>query len=291
MKIKKHISIILVFIISLLSFAGCTDNFRQGTHKRDDAYDRQFSTYYISNDKIEFNIEARIYDETTAKNLYNTVVSDYNIIQSFLSADTPIKVYVVKETITKNVFANENTLYCTIADIADRSYLYGLVSAYLGTTEPWKIYGICNYLYEDKIDTSSLTDYYSDEENMLTLSLFAGFFNTAFSNENTIDIAVKTAASFAVYLVEEYGTQTFLTCGFSNDYRHEWLNSISVNKDYNIPYDLSWLDEAIYSKSALYPLIITVQNHVYNLSPITSETDPMDTPQLVIKVLSDYQVS
>jgi len=290
MKIKKCISILLVFIISLLSLAGCSVSFRQGVHKRDEDYDRQFNTYYISKDNIEFNVEARIYDESTARDLYDTVLADYNTIQSFLPADTPIKVYVVENTITNEVFVNENNLYCTTTDIANRSYLYGLVSAYLGTMEPWKIYGIYNYIFGDKIDTSSLADYYNDEENMLTLSLFAAFFNTAFSDENTIDIAVKTATSFASYLVEEYGIQAILSCGFSNNYRQEWLNSISVNKNYEMPYDLSWLDQAVYSKSDSYPLVITVQNHIFKLSPLTNETDPMNTPQLVIKVLSDYQV-
>jgi len=294
MKIKKILCFVLSIVLVLLALTGCVANkevsFQEGVHTRNDGYDRQFNTYYTSNDDFEFHIKSSVYDEETAKSLYNTVQADFNILKSYFSIDTQIKIYVEQSTLTKDVFVNENNFYCTIDDIENKAYLYGLVSAYLGITEPWKIYGICNYIYESEIDTSILTDYYNDEENMLTLSLFAGFFNIAFSDENTIDIAIKTAKSFVTYLIEQYGMDTFLSCDFSENYRQEWLNSISINKNYNIPYDLSWLNGAKYTKTDLYPLVINLQNRIYYLSPITSNRVSFDTPQSVIKALCDYQV-
>ena len=298
---KKYFLITIIFLMLLITMTGCTNNeielppnndviFQAGRHLRDDVYYRQFNTYYTLSDNIEFHIREDIYDEATAKTLYNTFLTDYNTAQSFLFVDTEIKVYIVEGTITGEVFVNQNKLYCTIENINEKSYLTGLVAAYFNIVEPWKIEGASQYIFGNDIDVSSLVSYYNDEDNLHTLSLFAGYFNNAFSDDNTIDVAKLTAMSFSRFLLDQYDIETFLSCSFTASYRQEWLNSISVDKDYVMDYDMSWLNGAIYSQSEKYPFIITTDNRVYNLSPITQGTDLLETPLSIIKCLSDYQI-
>ena len=73
------------------------------------------------------------------------------------------------------------------------------------------------------------------------------------------------------------------------DYRTEYLSFLGINRKFNIPFDLSWLDEAIYSQKFLsYPLVISTANRIYNLDAFSSkrETASFDTPERVLYHLS-----
>lgn len=300
MSSKKYLVILIFVLLCTLSSCSSSVVFENGKHERDDNYTSAFNTYYTICNNIEFNVEEKIFDQEFATNLYNKVLTDYHTINNSFGIESALKIFVVEATITGEIYSNKGELFCTAQAINNQSYRSSLISAYLKITEPWQITGAYEYVYGESIDNSSLLkEYYDNEDNLMTLSLFAAYFNNGFSDENTIAFADRTAISFTKYLINQYDVETFLSCENSVYYRQQWLNIIGVNKNYDMPYNLDWLDGALYSHSNEYPLIIITNNRIYNLSPISESisstgyilTDSFDTPELIIKRISDYNSS
>ena len=173
--------------------------------------------------------------------------------------------------------------------ITDGSYKLFLTAAYLNTTETWKQYAACQYAFS-LWDTEDIDfkDYYADNANLLSLTLFTAYFNENFSDKKTIDIAKQTSYDFGNFVLTTYGINKFLSADLTQ-YRQEWLDSIQCSQHFDIPFDLSWLVGAQYSQKFLqYPIVIITSNRTYYLDDFYNArpTASFDTAERVLYHLS-----
>ncbi|MFA5449664.1 MAG: hypothetical protein WC292_04425 [Clostridia bacterium] len=297
-RIKSIIFITIIFLL-LLFMMGCLSNihFYNDEHIKNINYNFSFDTHLLIDERFDLHFEDKIFNEALALSTYKELQNDYDALNNVFNLDTNLYIYVVEDTKKEQAFYAKNSLYCTIDDIKSLAYQSVLTKAYLNKYELWKQHGAYHYIFgESKDNNDILTTYYNEESNLLTLSLFSAFFNDAFADASTIETAYLTAESYTKYLIDTHGGDSFLSCGLSGGNRQDWLNNIGVSLIYDMPYNISWLNNATYSHSdAAYPLIITTANRVYNISPIPKTfgssdyvlKNAFDTPLLILEQLSE----
>ena len=289
--ITTILSLAFAFCLSA-GLVGCKKEYSENGREYIDGYGN-INTVSLKRGDIELYVEDTICEskeETEA--IFVQLENDYNTLKSVFDLQTKIKVYVIEDDYvlgdTHGAYIDGKVL-CNLDIIYDGTYRTYFTGAYLKTSEPWKYYGASEYVFgEPSNDTETLTSYYLDENNLLTLSLFAAYFNDSFADTETIEIAKTTAKALTKYVIDTHGKQTFMNAGLP-DYRQEWLTFIGVDKAFNIPYDISWLDNAVYSQKLLqYPLVIKTENRIYHLDSFSAkrESAAFDTPETVLKHLS-----
>jgi len=224
-----------------------------------------FNTKYVRTGSTTLSIEARIFDEETAISMLGRLKNDCRLIESELQVEsTDIDVYIVERTLSDGIFVSGNKIYCTIEDILSERYQPDLVSLYFpGITKRWQNVGISGCIWGDP-DEDALSNYYGEEKNIKTLSLFPVYFCDAFTDADALNVAISTAASMTEYIVNEYGFDSFLDNGDCSEFRQEWLRHIGVDSGYSAPFNYNYIDCALFSSSRRFPLIITIDNlHFY----------------------------
>ncbi len=290
----------LLTIFFLLAFAFCLGTGLVGCKKEYSENEREYidgygniNTLSLKKGDIELYVEDTICDsKEEIEAIFVQLENDYNTLKSVFDLQTKIKVYVIEDDYvlgdTHGAYMDGKVL-CNLDIIYDGTYRTYFTGAYLKTSEPWKYYGASEYIFgEPSNATETLTSYYLDENNLLTLSLFAAYFNDSFANKETIEIAQTTAKAFINYVIDTHGKQAFLSAGIE-DYRQEWLTALGVDKTFDIPYDISWLDGAEYSQKLLqYPFVIKTNNRTYYMDSFSAKRDSaaFDTPEKVLKHLS-----
>ena len=205
----------------------------------------------------------------------------------YLSARRKTKRTIADEYILGNdkaVYQNE-VLICNESAVKSGGYRKAFAGAYIQSTEYWKQYGAYAHAFNCEYSNEEIKEHYANDKD-LELTLFSAYFIDDF-NDNT-DNAIKTAYSFSNFVISTYGYKNFINANLT-DYRTEYLSFLGINREFNIPFDLSWLDGAIYSQKFLsYPLVISTANRVYNLDAFSSkrETASFDTPERVLYHLS-----
>jgi hypothetical protein len=194
-----------------------------------------------------------------------------------------LDVYLVEETPTGEILRTGEMIYCTPDDVIEGAYQHALVRAYTGLERPWKIAGAYAASFGDEIDRERLAVYYDNEENFAMLSLFDTYFMEEFADNSTLAIANDTAADFTAFLLAEYGPDAFFQPVGLTDYRQEWLNALGISAVYEPKYNLRFFEDAQYSSSEDYPLIITTDNRVYAFTG-----NFVDTPEPILQILSFY---
>ncbi len=229
----------------------------------------------LSQNNITLHVENKI--ETSKEvidGIYSIIENDYAVLQNTWKRNTEINIYVIADDyiLGKNHGAYlHGNIICNPDIIENGNYKLYLTAAFLKTTEPWKQYAALHYVFEEHAEEFHLSEYYSDQSNLLSLTLFPAYFNENFSDERTIEIARQTACRFGKYVLETYGLKKFLSANLT-DYRQEWLNEIGCQQQFHLSLDLSWLDGAEYSQQfRQYPLIITTKNRCYYLDSFYHE--------------------
>ena len=271
----NKILVLLGVLLLIGSLTGCSQGkfeFQEAQHIENATYPETFNTYSYIDPQFELHIQDELYDEETARELYDIIQTDFQALSSTFDPGDTLSIYIVQQTPTKDIVAGDGAIYCTPDDVSGGAYRMELVKAYLDLTEPWKITGAQSVAFGGEIDNEALVTYYSDENNFPTLSLFAAYFNDDLSFSVPQNIIQNTAAAFTNFLLSEYGTDAFLGCSSNDAYRQEWLNSLGISIDYQPVYDLGFLDDAVYTSSEKYPLIITTRNRVYAFSEGYAET-------------------
>lgn len=238
---------------------------------------------------IELHIESSVSNSREEiADIFDVLQNDYSRLNSVFGLNTKITCYVISDESflgdEKAAYQN-NALLCTRNSINNGSYRRLLTAAYIRSTEIWKQYGADAYAFGNEYNNNALKKYY-ESGNDLELTLFQAYFIKAFS-DNT-DIAICTACSFGDFVIGNYGFEKFMAAD-STEYRKEYLNCLGIDRAFEIPYDLSWLDGAEYSRDFLsYSLVIKTANRTYYLDPIPAERDTasFDTPERVLYHLS-----
>jgi len=299
--LKKYTFLTLLLLFSLF---GCFEDttvettmattslpeitFQTGRHIADESYYDTFNLYYYETDFIKFYVQSNVFDLASAITLFEKVEDDYNAVRLVFNIQPVIIIYVVDELGPTGILGTNGEVFCLVDDITGGSFRSVFVSQFLGgMTEPWKMIGASELVFGLIPEEQMLLTYYSSNENIMTLSLFAGYFYEAFSDIDTLQMAQLTAISFTQYLISHYGTEVFLSCQLNDEYRQEWLSSIGSDLQYHFDYNLSFLDGAIYSSSESYPLIIKTEHKDYYLS-VMEKT--LDSPEKIMEMFSNFGV-
>ena len=288
---KRLILIIcLSFLFCLMIFSACNKDKNYQTKVYEYIPDYKSTTCNILKDKkIELHVENSVSNsKDEISDLINLMQADYSVLVDVFDLDTKIKCYIIADEYIlgsdKAVYQND-VLICNESAVKSGSYRKSLVGAYIQSTEYWKQYGAYAYAFNCECSDEELKKYYANDKD-LELTLFSAYFIGDFNN-NT-DNTIKTAYSFGNFVISTYGYKNFINANLT-DYRTEYLSFLGINRKFNIPFDLSWLDGAIYSQKFLsYPLVISTANRVYNLDAFSSkrETASFDTPERVLYHLS-----
>lgn len=267
-------------LVLLILLAGCTGakqqpayaipetaSFEPGEHPRDDNYAAVFKTYHTENDAFSLDIERGIYAEDVAADLYSVVRADLLEIADTFELLVQPELFVVQVTATGRIVATGNQIFCTASEVESGEYRRALVAAALGLTEPWKIEGAATLVFDTgagRPDDAKLRAYYSDSQNLDTLSLFGAYFYEKIADQATIDIAKETARSLTKFIIDQHGADAFVASSFSDGYRQEWLHAIGVDEAFALDQNYSYLEGAVFSASARMPMIIQIDNITFN---------------------------
>lgn len=286
--------LILIICLSLLSclivFSACNKDKNYQTKVYEYIPYYKSTTCNILKDKnIELHVENSVSNsKDEISDLINLMQDDYSTLTSVFNLDTQIKCYIIADEYIlgndKAVYQNE-VLICNESAVKSGGYRKAFAGAYIQSTEYWKQYGAYAHAFNCEYSNEEIKEHYANDKD-LELTLFSAYFIDDF-NDNT-DNAIKTAYSFSNFVISTYGYKNFINANLT-DYRTEYLSFLGINRAFNIPFDLSWLDGAIYSQKFLsYPLVISTANRVYNLDAFSSkrETASFDTPERVLYHLS-----
>lgn len=167
-------------------------------------------------------------------------------------------------------------------------YRTAMIQASLGINEPWKCYGVQAVVFNMNADSTFLKEYYSNDNDFNVLSLFAGYFESRFSSDNTIKVAENTALSFTSFIIKKDGFKAFLECKSTNDYANDWLSSIGVQKKYSEKYNLEAYVDSQYSYSEDFPLIFVNDNETINFSYVK---DYIESAEDIMRMLEEYAIA
>lgn len=289
MKRTRVVAIILSLLCCSALFSACgkNENYLSDVNENLHGYNASFNVMYGEN--VELHVETSVGDsKEKVAALLSIIEGDYARIDRVFGIRMRVKCYVVSDLYD---FGKSKAVYSDGAVILDGTalssdeYELALSAAYIGSTEPWKQIGAHAHVFGSEYDNARLKEYYADE-NDHKLTLFAAYFSDAFSSDRAV--AVETARSFGDFVIENYGFERFISANLT-DYRREYLEFLGINRAFNVPFDLSWLDGAEYSLAQnAYPLVIGTPNRIYNLAPFSAPRDTASfmTPERVLYHLS-----
>lgn len=269
--------IVSSIIVILLFLTSCTPKqefsnenskedivFESGEHEREEIYAAQFDTMYTKQEELTVHIAKDIYEEQQAKEIWEQLYSDYGSLREFAKESDrlqPVTVYIVDQTITNFPQTGNGEIFISSEDVEKETYRPYLVKELLGIKPLWQCIGLSAAVFEKnglETDTAELKNYFSKKENMNVLSLFPGYFVTEFAEEDTIRIAEESACLLSQYILDHYGTGTYLSDGENITYRAEWLKAIGVTEE--IPWtetEMENIKDTDFFMSADIPLTLT----------------------------------
>ena len=214
---KKPIPVMCVILLfCLFSLSACGEDKSYLSNVDEYIPDYKSTVCNIMKDRdIELHIESSVSNSREEiADIFDVLQNDYSRLNSVFGLNTKISCYVISDESflgdEKAAYQN-NALLCTRNSINNGSY-------------------------------RRLKKYY-ESGNDLELTLFPAYFIKAFSDNP--DIAICTAYSFGDFVIGKYGFEKFMAAD-STEYRKEYLNCLGIDRAFEIPYDLSWLDGAEY---------------------------------------------
>ncbi|MBQ9949645.1 MAG: hypothetical protein IJO93_02865 [Clostridia bacterium] len=271
---KKYF-IITILIICIVFTCSCTKSddvktprFYTGNRTPDDIYGVTLNYTAMQSDNITLAMESGIYTQATATALHERVAQDYAQIAKYLGskAKDDITVYVLPNTPSDTSFSNGNELFAKLESINSGTYIPTLIGIITGESEPWKCYALQAVIFDEKTEDKKLAKFYSQEENMNVMSLFSAYFETAFSDKRTMDMAKETAFSFGKHIASEYGKDAILSASDTEQYANDWLESIGAKCKYTEKYDVSRYKNAVYSPK--YSLVLENDTEILYMNAV-----------------------
>ncbi|QRN82931.1 hypothetical protein JR338_10995 [Chloroflexota bacterium] len=286
LKQSRKIIILLLGILLLASQVGCSGqklDFQVSEHPANDLIPNAFTNHTVSTAQFDLHIQDSIFETEMGQELYDLILADYTALSTLLQADKHLDIYVMDEPLVDDILLDGTSIYCSIKDVKKGYYQTALVNAYTGFSLPWKLAGVEGAVFGNEIEVDELQEYYSDEANYKTLSLFPSFFFGVYTDHNTLETARDTAASLVNFIVAEQGPDALYQTISQTDYRQAWLESIGVNGTYEPVYDLGFLEEMAFSSSEDYTMIFTSANRTYSFSENFT-----DSPTPMMYLLSNF---
>ena len=291
---RKHthllLAALLVVAMSASMCLGCANissklepTFVEGKHLRNDGYGATFEVYSTQRAGVILNVQKSIFEQQSAADFLHTIERDIrNIEETFPKLEAPVlSVYLVDKTIDGYVCQYDKSIYCTEADINNKTYFDALIEALFDFQQPWMLEGAAAFVSERNVDETALRAYYSTKHDSNILSLFAGYFCEDFATQEELQVAKDTAAALAKYVIENYGMESFLS-GVTPEQKQAWLISIGATKVYTNEDEESF-NGYTYSRSKEYPLIVTTDQAVFYLMRILGELESVEQVKQVLR--------
>ena len=207
-----------------------------GRHNREKGFPAPFQTRYIDTPYAAVHLEngASGSDETL-RAIAETVVSDVLAIGA-RTGEKPEKVtvYVVERMLKKRPVLLRDCVFCTMPDIESGVYREALCGACYGLPTPWKQVGLKAYVF-GAVDESGLKAYYADEAHALTASCAAVYFLPDVAEEETVNAAVKTAASLTAFVLESEGFDAFQRVVSTAEILPAWQAALGIETPLTLP--------------------------------------------------------
>ena len=285
-------ALLVVAMLASISF-GCANissklepTFVEGKHLRNDGYGATFEVYSAQGAGVILYVQKSIFEQQSAADFLHTIERDIrNFEETFPKLEAPVlSVYLVDKTIDGYVCQYDKSIYCTEADINNKTYFATLLEAIFDFKQPWMLEGAAAFVSERNVDETTLRAYYSTKYDSNILSLFAGYFCEDFATQEELQVAKDTAAALAKYVIENYGMESFLS-GVTPKQKQAWLLSIGATGVYTNEDEESFKDYT-YSYSKEYPLIVTTDQAVFYLKRIPGDFESVEQ---VKQVLSETQ--
>ena len=294
---RKHPYLLIAALLAVAMLAsiclGCANissklepTFAEGKHLRNDGYGATFEVYSAQGVDVILNVQKSIFEQQSAADFLHTIERDIrNFEETFPKLEAPVlSVYLVDKTIDGYVCQYDKSIYCTEADINNKTYFDALTEALFDFQQPWMIEGAAAFVSERNVDETALRAYYSTKHDSNILSLFAGYFCEDFATQEELQVAKDTAAALAKYVIENYGMKSFLS-GVTAEQKQAWLLSIGATEVYANEDEESFKDYT-YSYSKEYPLIVTTVQAVFYLRKIPGD---VETVEQVMRVLRETE--
>jgi len=237
-----------------------------------------FRGYATTLGNLTLGIDGGIYDEESAPARFREIEADYTVLQAFLANVLPLR------EITVNIEAGSiaiayvkgSHIYFSDGACSPEEFQYALVRA-ATELEPWQCYGIQAMAFGDTEriagNNSALQAHFQTIENLNMCSLFAGYFATNFNTDREIALAIQSAQSLAMYIIEQDGLPAFLTVTTLAPYVQGWLQSIGVERDYAPEFDLSEYANSTYTfpygDSEHARFVMHTEVETFHFAPIT----------------------
>ena len=285
-KHSSKIIILLMGLILILSQTGCSGQkltFEESEHHGNTHLPVTFATHRLTTDQFDLNIQNSLYDEESGLELYEQILSDYGTLSTLMEADQFLEINIVEDETMGEILQDGTSIYCSANDVQNGAYRNALVQAYTGFDQLWKLAGVYGVAFGEEVDLDALREYYSDEANLDTLSLFPAYLMGEFAGHDLLSFAQDTATSITGLILAENGPGALYQPITQDQYRQEWLSSIGLSLAYQPNYDLTFLEEAQYSSSDDYALIISTPNRTYSFTGNSA-----DSPLLIMQVLAYY---
>ena len=264
---KRAVTILLI-ISQLLIFSSCDQNttaFTESNHPRSESYNATFDTMCKTEGSLTVHIAEEVYEEKNADKVFQQIKEDYDkVIKVTGQKENPVTVYIVSKTTVGKVYCAENEIYCTPSDLEKEDFRMYLAKEALNLKDMWQCIGLSHYVFNEEkkeMNQDELKKYYSNIDNINTLSLFPAYFIEEFNDDTTLEVAKETACQLTKYIIEKDGMEKYISSANEKKYRKLWLESLGVIE--KIPWEteqIKYLSSINFEMSEQYPLILS-KNH------------------------------
>lgn len=260
--IRKKLKLICSILFFLLAFSGCTgerkgDEWSEKSYSRTEDFPRTFKYYETKRTNGDYGCLTSLADDIDVDKVLAKIDNDIGKIETYLDIkdDNKLKVFILDETPsgTYYVTQDKDTIFIPYDEIENDIYRQAVVYALTDIQTNWKLVGLAGVIFDTKVDYDALSAFYSDKDNMNTLSMCGVRFLEGWNREDNMEMASQTAIGLTEYLIHTDGFQGFLD-GTGEDIRRKWLSSLDVTQEYSED-QVSFFDTLYFNKSDVYDLV------------------------------------
>ncbi|MBR0446181.1 MAG: hypothetical protein IIX23_02680 [Oscillospiraceae bacterium] len=214
-----HQKLSMLFIILCILLAGCAvlnqqntiDNnnsqtslpqsaklsdIKEGRHYRTEEYAADFKVFTVTTAYGTVHMEQEIFEKGALQDAVLQIEKDLVAITGKIgnALPCPLELYLVEKTISGQPQNGAGRIYCTLQDIGSGTYRQALVAEAYGLTMLWQNIGLCRFIFEEPIDTTSLLKDFTESGHYVS-SLFPAYFMPEFCDVDTMQLAQKLSQS------------------------------------------------------------------------------------------------
>lgn len=251
----KIISAYFIFSFMLvlvsLSFLGC-DNTDKKLFKIPDLFQEEKAPFYNmetqdymtvmvgTGDHFNITYTKDKFSDIEIENSITKVVEGLNQIYKKTGSlpEEQIDIYIFSDENISDFRTNKNRIFYSISDIESEGYLKDLLQGYFDFSNPSIVLGLAGFIEEKLYDIHELKEFFSVEENLRLLDLFAPRFMKEWNEKDEYEIAEIIAVDLVKFIIQEHGLQSLYD--INESLKNDWLKEIGsslIYKANDVKYD------------------------------------------------------